>query len=179
VTGNAFDDYLAAVHARRISRPRSNTRKLGQAGAGAFRPVDVAQVQARRRRLTSEVPVVEPPFWGARVIEAAPKAIVPFLNERSLYQFQWGFRKQGRSLEDFLGWARQELRPVLRRTLALCEADDILQPRAAYGYWKAAGQGNDLILFDQDGATELCRFTLPRQPREDGECISDFFRDAD
>jgi len=179
VTGNAFDDYLAAVQARRAGRSRSNARKLGQADARAFRPIDIAEVQARRRRLTDGVAIPEPPFWGARVIEAAPKAIVPFLNERSLYQFQWGFRKQGRSLEDFLGWARQELRPVLRRTLALSEAEDILSPRAVYGYWKAAGQGNDLIVFDRDGETELARFTLPRQPREDGECIADFFRDVD
>ncbi len=179
VTGNAFDDYLAAVQARRSGRPRNNTRKLGQADARAFRPVDVAEVRARRQRLTEGVAVPTPPFWGARIIEAAPKAIVPFLNERSLYQFQWGFRKQGRSLDDFLGWARQELRPVLRRMLALCEEQQTLQPRAAYGYWKAAGQGNDLIVFDQDGETELARFTLPRQPRDDGECIADFFRDID
>ncbi|MBN8909751.1 MAG: methionine synthase, partial [Rhodospirillales bacterium] len=134
---------------------------------------------ARRRRLTQDVPVMTPPFWGARVIEAAPKAIVPFVNERSLYQFQWGFRKQGRSLDDFLGWAKQELRPVMRRMLALCDEQDILKPQAAYGYWLAAGQGNDLIIFDQDGTTELARFALPRQPKEDGECIADFFRDVD
>ena len=105
--------------------------------------------------------------------------MVPFINERSLYQFQWGFRKQGRSLDDFLGWAKQELRPVMRRMLALCEEQDILKPQAAYGYWLAAGQGNDLIIFEQDGTTEVARFTLPRQPREDGECIADFFRDVD
>ena len=179
VTGNAFDDYLAAVQAKRVGKARNTSRTLGQADARAFRPVDVGVVQERRRRLTRDVPVSVPPFWGARVIEAAPKAIVPFINERSLYQFQWGFRKQGRSLDDFLGWAKQELRPVMRRMLALCEAEDILKPQAAYGYWLAAGQGNDLIIFDQDGSTELARFTLPRQPREDGECIADFFRDVD
>ncbi|HTW29179.1 MAG TPA: methionine synthase [Acetobacteraceae bacterium] len=179
VTGNAFDDYLAAVQARRAGKGRNPSRTLGQADSRAFRPVDLAAVQARRRRLTRELAVPVPPFWGPRVIEAVPKAIVPFVNERSLYQFQWGFRKQGRSLEDFLGWAKQELRPVMRRILALCEAEDILRPQAAYGYWQAAGQGNDLIVFDRDGETELCRFTLPRQPREDGECIADFFRDID
>ncbi len=179
VTGNAFDDYLAAIQAKRTGKARNTSRTLGQADARAFRPVDVGTVQARRRRLTRDVPVSAPPFWGARVIEAAPKAIVPFVNERSLYQFQWGFRKQGRSLEDFLGWAKQELRPVMRRMLAICEAEDILKPQAAYGYWLAAGQGNDLIIFDQDGSTELARFTLPRQPKEDGECIADFFRDVD
>ncbi len=179
VTGNAFDDYLAAIQAKRVGKARNPRRTLGEADPKAFRPVDVALVQARRRRLTREVPVLEPPFWGARVVEAAPKAIVPFMNERSLYQFQWGFRKAGRSLEDFLGWARQELRPVMRRMLALCEEQDVLKPQAAYGYWKAAAQGNDLIIFEADGLTEVARFALPRQPKEDGECIADFFRDVD
>ncbi|MBN8871538.1 MAG: methionine synthase [Rhodospirillales bacterium] len=179
VTGNAFDDYIAATQAKRAGKARNTSRTLGQADQRAFRPVDVGAVQARRRRLTQDVPVMTPPFWGARVIEAAPKAIVPFVNERSLYQFQWGFRKQGRSLDDFLGWAKQELRPVMRRMLALCDEQDILKPQAAYGYWLAAGQGNDLIIFDQDGTTELARFALPRQPKEDGECIADFFRDVD
>ena len=179
VTGNGFDDYLSAVQAKRAGKSRNTSRTLGQADQRAFRPVDVAAVQARRRRLTSGVPVPTPPFWGPRVIEAPAKAVVPFLNERSLYQFQWGFRKQGKSLEDFLGWAKQELRPVMRRMLNICEAEDILRPQAVYGYWKAAGQGNDLIVFAEDGETELCRFALPRQPKEDGDCIADFFRDVD
>ena len=179
VTGNGFDDYLAATQAKRSGKARNTTRTLGQADARAFQPVDVNTVRLRRQRLTRDVPPLEPPFWGARVVEADPKAIVPLVNERSLYQFQWGFRKQGRSFEDFLGWARQELRPVIRRMLTLCAEQDILKPQAAYGYWKAAGQGNDLIVFDQDGTTELTRFSLPRQPREDGECIADFFRDVD
>jgi 5-methyltetrahydrofolate--homocysteine methyltransferase len=179
VTGNGFDDYLAAIQSKRVGKARNTSRTLGQADTRAFQPVDVATVQARRRRITAGVPVVEPPFWGSRVIEAAPKAIIPFLNERSLYQFQWGFRKQGRTLDDFLSWAKQELRPVMRRMLTLCEQDDILKPQATYGYWKAAGQGNDLIIFDQDGQTEVARFTLPRQPKTDGECIADFFRDVD
>ena len=179
VTGNGFDDYLSAVQAKRSGKARNTKRTLGQADAKAFRPVDVAAVQARRRRITGDVAVSEPPFWGARVIEAPTKAVIPFLNERSLYQFQWGFRKQGKSLDDFLGWAKQELRPVMRRMLGICEKENILKPQAIYGYWKAAGQGNDLIVFDQDGQTELCRFALPRQPKEDGECIADFFRDVD
>jgi 5-methyltetrahydrofolate--homocysteine methyltransferase len=179
VTGNGFDDYLAAVQAKRSGKARNTARTLGQADARAFAPVDLAVVQQRRHRLTRDVPVITPPFWGPRVIEASPKAIVPFLNERSLYQFQWGFRKQGRSLDDFLGWARQELRPVMRRMLGICEAEGILKPQAIYGYWKAAGQGNELIVFEPDGTTELFRINLPRQPKADGECIADFFRDVD
>ncbi len=179
VTGNAFDDYLAALQAKRKGKSRNTKRKLGEADTRGFAPVDVNAAQARRRRLTENLAVPTPPFWGARVIETPAKALVPFINERSLFQFQWGFRKQGKTLEEFLGWARQELRPIMKRMLALCEAENILKPQAIYGYWKAAGQGNDLILFEQDGTTEVARFTLPRQPREDGDCIADFFRDIE
>ena len=179
VTGNGFDDYLAAIQQKRKGKARNESRTLGQADPRGFAPVDVNYAQERRRRIVAGEPVPDPPFWGARVIEAAPKAIVPFINERSLYQFQWGFRKQGRSLEDFLGWAKQELRPVLRRMLALTEEQRILRPQAIYGYWKCAGQGNDLVLFEPDGTTEACRFTLPRQPKQDGECIADFVRDIE
>ncbi|MBK1659572.1 methionine synthase [Paracraurococcus ruber] len=179
VTGNGFDDYLAAVQSKRKGKARNESRTLGTADPRGFAPVDVNYAQGRRRRVTEGEPIPDPPFWGARVIEAAPKAVVPFINERSLYQFQWGFRKQGRSLEDFLGWAKQELRPVLKRMLALTEEQAILRPQAIYGYWKCAGQGNDLVLFEQDGVTEACRFSLPRQPKQDGECIADFVRDIE
>jgi 5-methyltetrahydrofolate--homocysteine methyltransferase len=179
VTGNGFDDYLAAMQAKRKGKARNEKRTLGTADPRGFAPVDVNYAQERRRRLTAGEPIPDPPFWGARVIEAAPRAVVPFINERSLYQFQWGFRKQGRSLEDFLGWAKQELRPVLKRMLALTDAERILRPQAIYGYWKCAGQGNDLVLFEPDGVTEACRFTLPRQPKQDGECIPDLVRDIE
>jgi 5-methyltetrahydrofolate--homocysteine methyltransferase len=179
VTGNGFDDYLSALQAKRAGKAKNTKRSMGKADERAWRPIDVAAVQARRRRLTQDTPPAIPPFWGARRLEAPAKAVVPFLNERSLYQFQWGFRKQGKSLDDFLGWAKQELRPIMKRMLAICEADDILHPQAIYGFWKAAGQGNDLILFEPDGTAEVARFSLPRQPREDGECIADFFRDID
>ncbi|WP_428376346.1 methionine synthase [Lichenicoccus sp.] len=179
VSTGGFDDYLAALKSRRKGKARQNKREPEQTENRGFAPVDIGVVQARRRRLNAGLEPVQPPFWGPRTIEATPEAVLPFLNERSLYQFQWGFRKQGRSLDEFLGWAKQELRPVLRRMLALCNAEHILRPQAAIGYWKAAGQGNDLILFEQDGSTEVARFSLPRQPREDGACIADFVRDID
>ncbi|WP_298283500.1 methionine synthase [Acidocella sp.] len=174
VTGQ-FDAYLAATQAKRAGKARNTRRTLGQAQEAAFAPVDKAAAKARRGRLNADEPALAPPFWGAKILEASPKALVPFINERSLFQFQWGFRKQDRTLDEFLAWARQELRPVMRRMLDLCEAEAILRPQAVYGYWQAAGDGNDLVLFE-NGA-EAARFTLPRQPKEDGECIADFLPD--
>ncbi len=179
VMGSDFDGYLATLQQKRAGKSRNTTRVLGTADPRGFAPVDLGYAQERRRRLTADEPVPTPPFWGSRIVQSDPKAVVPFINERSLYQFQWGFRKQGRSLDDFIGWAKQELRPVLRRMLELSERENILKPQAIYGYWKCAGQGNDVILFEEDGITEACRFTLPRQPKQDGECIADFIRDID
>ncbi|MFT9387407.1 methionine synthase [Acetobacter sp.] len=177
IAQNGFDGYLAAIQKRREGKASRRTARTPEAAeTRGYAPVDVAEARARRARLNTDT-TPTPPFWGARVLEATPEAVLPFLNERALYQFQWGFRKQGRSLDDFLVWARQELRPILRRMLDLAKQDNILIPRASYGYWKAAGDGNDLVLFEPDGVTEAARFALPRQPRADGECIADFVRD--
>ena len=82
-------------------------------------------------------------------------AVVPYLNKRMLYQFQWGYRKEGRSPTEYREWAKDEFRPVLRRMLDIAIRKEILVPQAAYGYWRCAAEGNDVILFDTDGEREL------------------------
>ena len=174
VTSDGLAEYVAANKAKRAGGPKLRRRMADAAPAG----LDREAARARRARLSALQTVPAPPFMGPRVTEADTRAVLPFLNERSLYQLQWGFRKQGRRIEDFLQWAKGELRPVMRRMLALCEAEGILRPQAIYGYWPAAGDGDDLVLFEPgDRDREVARFTLPRQPREDGECIADFVRD--
>lgn len=183
VTGE-FDAYLDGVARKRLGKPSNQNRKVGRAVSPAG-GVDREAAREKRRRLAEGVEVPEPPFWGPRVIARVPlKTLVPYLNERMLYQLQWGYRKEGRRLDEYMVWAQQELRPILKRMVDLAEAEDILVPQAVYGYWKTAAEGNDLILFDQDGETEVGRFTLPRQAKapkgeELGMCITDFVRDVD
>ncbi|MEZ5837393.1 MAG: methionine synthase [Geminicoccaceae bacterium] len=145
-----------------------------------MRPVDVEGTRLRRNELQVGIRSPEPPFLGARVIEHVEvKALLPYLNDNMLYQFHWGYKKNGKRLEDFLGWAKKELRPILTDLVREAEEEDIFEPQAAYGYFRAAGRGNELILFEEDGDTELCRFMLPRQNKEGGLCIADFVRDID
>ncbi|MBM3554821.1 MAG: methionine synthase, partial [Alphaproteobacteria bacterium] len=179
VATGVFDAHVETESAKREGKRGSAKRRLGQAGEPGLRPVDAEETRLKRSELAKGVAVPAPPFWGARVIDRVPvEAILPYLNETMLFQFQWGFRKQGKTIEDFKAWARQELRPVLKRMVELCKAEDILSPRAVYGYWKAAAEGNDLILFAEDGMKEVARFTLPRQGREGGLSIVDFVRDV-
>jgi 5-methyltetrahydrofolate--homocysteine methyltransferase len=179
VVNGQFDTLLAANQAKRQGRATNQRRKLGQPVEQDNTPVDVAAVRARRERLSEGVAVPTPPFWGPRVIGHVPlKTLVPYLNERTLYQLQWGYRKDGKRFEEFKDWAKKELRPILNRMLQTAAEQEILIPQAVYGYWKAAAEGNDVILYQEDGKSEVARFTLPRQRKVDGECIADFFRDV-
>ncbi|MFL5266280.1 MAG: methionine synthase [Stellaceae bacterium] len=180
IVNNNFDAHLEEVRRKSEGRPVNQSRKLGRAAdPKPLRPVDLEEIRLRRAELTRNVPVPEPPFWGPRTIARVPaKAVVPYLNERMLYQFQWGYRKDGRSLAEYREWAKDELRPVLHRMLDIAIRQNILVPQAAYGYWPCAAEGNDLILFDTDGARELTRFSFPRQNKEGGLCVADFFRDV-
>ena len=179
VVNGQFDTLLAANQAKRAGRATNQRRKLGQPVEQDSTPVDIEAVRIRRERLSEGVAVPTPPFWGPRVIGHVPlKTLVPYLNERTLYQLQWGYRKDGKRFEEFKDWAKKELRPILNRMLQTAAEQEILIPQAVYGYWKAAAEGNDVILYQEDGETEAARFTLPRQRKEDGECIADFFRDV-
>jgi len=101
------------------------------------------------------------------------------LNEQMLFTFHWGFKKAGRSLDEYWKWVDREVKPILKRLLEECERENILQPKAAYGYFKCASSGNDLILFDEGSSKEIARFSFPRQDKDGGICIADFFRDIE
>ncbi len=178
VVNDNFDTHLKELQVKRAGRP-SNSKRIGQpTEASATRPIDYEETRVRREELAKGVTVPVPPFWGPQVIEDLPlKALVPYLNETMLYQFQWGFEKAGRSLEEYKAHAAQEIRPILNRLVEQCQREGILRPKAVYGYWKAAAEGNDVVLFDESGEKEVARFGFPRQARGGGLCIADFFRD--
>jgi len=178
VVNGSFDDYTAAVRAKRANRPTSSRKSVGRAAKPAAGAVDVEAVRARRDALNESADIPHPPFWGPRAIARVPvKALLPYLNERMLFQFHWGFRKDGRRLDEYMAWAKKTLRPVLKRMIDTVIQQDILLPQAVYGYWKAAGDGNDLVLFAENGIDEAARFTLPRQAEGNGKCIADYVPD--
>ncbi len=184
IANGRFDAHLADIQEKQQAKKRparkQRTLEHNDGSTPILRPVDVEATRLRRDQLSNGVAIPAPPFWGAQVIENVPvRALVPYLNDNMLYQFHWGYKKEGRTLDEFLAWARKELRPILQDLLAETEEGKVFAPQAAYGYWKAAGEGNDLVLFDESGDKELCRFHLPRQNKPDGLCIADFFRDID
>jgi 5-methyltetrahydrofolate--homocysteine methyltransferase len=65
-----------------------------------------------------------------------------------------------------------QLKAALDDLKAECRAG-AMQARAVYQFFRARGEGDDLVLLDPRG-TELFRFTFPRQEGADGLCLSDY-----
>ncbi|HXW77020.1 MAG TPA: vitamin B12 dependent-methionine synthase activation domain-containing protein, partial [Candidatus Eremiobacteraceae bacterium] len=80
-------------------------------------------------------------------------------------------------------WRRllhDEFRPRLEKMKRAAIETGWLVPRALHGYFPAAADGDDLVLFrPNDPAEELTRFTFPRQPDMPRLCISDYFAPID
>jgi 5-methyltetrahydrofolate--homocysteine methyltransferase len=170
---------VAKAGARSSKKPRT-LEALEGGPPVTLRPLELDEIRLRRHELAKGVAVPTPPFWGARQLDHVPvKALLPYLNEQMVYQFHWGYEKQGRRLEEFLAWAQKELRPVLKDLVDRAEEEKVFAPKAAYGYFKAAGEGNDLVIFAEDGSSEVARFHLPRQKKAGGLCVADFLRDID
>jgi len=141
---------------------------------------------AQRSDIGHDHPVPRPPFWGARVVEQIDlKAALGYLNETMLFQVQWGYRRKGRSPEDWKRYVDANIRPHYRELVERCAAEAILRPQAVYGYWPANSEGDDLVIFEpprgantrpEQHGDELVRFRFPRQRKAPHWCLSDFWR---
>lgn len=122
---------------------------------------------------TAKADIPNIPFTGIRTIENVPlKSIRAFLNENALYKMHWGYKKEAATEEG----RKEKLRPILEDLLIRAEEEKLIVPKGRYGYFPCASDGNDVILFEDDGQTEKGRFTFPRQRKNKGRCLSDFFR---
>jgi len=119
-----------------------------------------------------------PPFFGPRVIESIPlQSVFPYINEVTLFQFQWGYRRKGKPQREYAKFIDEHVRPILMKLGRQCAQEKLLDPKAAYGFWKCVPEGESLVLLDpKDESREAARFAFPRQRGKKSLCISDFFR---
>ena len=130
-------------------------------------------------RRSSIEPLAEPPelpFYGAKTqTKFDIWEIYKYVNPIALFRGQWQFRRAPEmGNTEFNAWLAQEVEPIFERLKR--ELANVLKPRVTWGYFPCRSEGNDLILFQEDGTTERERFTFPRQSDGKSLCISDFFR---
>jgi len=126
----------------------------------------------------SDIPT--PPFWGTRTILEMPLDIVlQHLHKPELFRLSWGAKNaQGAEWEKL----QAEFEERLLTMAKAAKADGTLKPQAAYGYFPANSDGDDLIIWDHtqpEKRIEVARFTFPRQPDGEFLCISDYFAPVD
>jgi len=154
-------------------RPEAVRARRDEATALASLPPEVWEYAPSDVR--TDVPIPAPPFWGTRVVTDIPlEAIFPYINEIALFRGQWQFKRGERSREEYEAFVARYVRPILRRWEARAIEEKILEPRVVYGYFPCQSQGNDLILYREDGS-EWLRFRFPRQVGGRRRCIADFF----
>jgi len=177
--GDAFDGL------RLMEEIVSGEARDRQAAAGAPRaaaaPVTApaAPGPAARSDVHRDVPTPAPPFLGTRVVSEVPlREVFAFVNETALFRTQWQFHRGKGPREGFDDLIRNHVRPIYERWKARCEAERLLAPQVVYGYFPCQSEGDDLIVYDEEGRRERTRFTFPRQPGGRRLCLADFFADA-
>ena len=127
---------------------------------------------------TREADLPTAPFLGPRLIESIPlQSILPFINETTLFQFQWGYRRKGKPVEEYRSFIKEQVRPIYFELAKSCAHEGILRPRGAYGFWRCFREDDALVLLDpEDEGREVARFDFPRQKGKQHLCIADFFR---
>jgi 5-methyltetrahydrofolate--homocysteine methyltransferase len=136
-----------------------------------------ADAPDRSPEVVTDNPVFTPPFIGSKVVKGIPiDDIAAYINETALFRNQWQFRPEGGESDDEF---KTRIRAILRQQLADAKAGDILVPQVVYGYFPANSEGNELIIWKDEGRTsEWMRFGFPRQAKEPWLCVADFFRPA-
>jgi 5-methyltetrahydrofolate--homocysteine methyltransferase len=157
----------AEVHRNR-EQEKTRMRAAGEAEA-----VQLPARSATRR----DVPIPEPPFWGARVVRNIPLwEVYRFIDRNSLYKMSWQFRGV-RDPDQWEHLLKTELEPRLQRSMEEAERDGWLELSAVYGYWPSLAEGDAVVIYDpQDIDREIGRFAFPRQSAQNRLCLADYIR---
>ncbi|HYN74705.1 MAG TPA: methionine synthase [Candidatus Limnocylindria bacterium] len=169
----------------------AHRRGTGDATLPPLRPRRVAAVarleetdpadMPARSDVATDNPVPVPPFWGDRIVKGVALAdYSTWLDERALFLGQWGLKPgRGDGGATYEELVETEGRPRLRAWLDRIKTESMLEAAVVYGYFPCWSEGDDLVVLQDDGRTERCRFTFPRQRRDRHLCLSDFFRSRD
>jgi 5-methyltetrahydrofolate--homocysteine methyltransferase len=176
----ARDGYLVEVRA-----DQERLREVHAArGQRTLLPIDRAR--ARRPVVSWSPAPAEPAFIGLRHIQVPLADLVPYI-DWTFFFHTWELRGRFPGILDHpeFGAAARELYEQATALLERLIAEGRLQARGAYGFWPAAADGDDIVLYaDRDRTDALTRMPMLRQQRDWGDdrpmyCLADFVAPAD
>ena len=122
---------------------------------------------AQKNRLKTDwtAPPLAPAFLGRRPIEIPLGELVPFI-DWTFFFAAWELKGRFPAILDHpqYGAAARELYDNARVLLDRIVAERLLVARGVYGFWPAASEGDDIVVYrDRQRSGELTRFNMLRQ----------------
>ena len=158
------DALIEELHVAQEKRKVQDANRVPRAVAVKARPT---------KTVRTDVPVHVPADLERHVLrDFTPAYLYPYVNLRTLIGHHLGLK----------GFKEEQLKQGDERAIQLYELvrgflqSDVLQPKAMYQFFKAQSDGDDVIIYAEDGQTEIERFTFPRQEREPHLCLADFLK---
>ena len=174
---DAFDGLTVMNQLKNVDR----SRQIKAAGNGVPLPKrrksTLKKDIPRLSTIAENVPIPQPPFWGRRIVkEISLNEIFEYINKAALFRGQWGFKRNKRLKgEEYERFVQETVEPIFERLKREVVENNWLHPRVVYGYFKCQSDGNDVILYDENGITEIERFTFPREKKAYHRCLADYF----
>ncbi len=122
--------------------------------------------------LQAVLPLINVPHYRPKVISQKNiLELIPYLDELSLFENQWGFSKGSNSRQNWCELAKIQAVPVLNKLIEVCKEQILLEPRAIYAYFHCAVEDDLLYLYQENKADVLACLKLPRL--KNGFCVGD------
>jgi 5-methyltetrahydrofolate--homocysteine methyltransferase len=190
---DAFDGlrYMERVVAGTLDVPTGTQSALGEENVPTGAEAKIALAESEDDRYRTEGTVVAashhssvrpaeaiptPPFWGTKVVEQVPlEDVFRFVNKVALIRGQWQVRKGKLNEEEYQKLLAEKILPGYEALKSAVIRHRYLEPKVVYGYFPCQSDGNDLIVFEDDRATERLRFSFPRQVGDRRLCLADYF----
>ena len=133
---------------------------------------------ADRSAVKCDLPLPPSPDFTPHLLRDIPLGhVTPFLNRQMLYSKHLGLMGVVERLLAAGDDKAMKVHQAVEALLTQAREQLLIRPQALYRFFPAAGDGDDLILFDPDGSgVEVVRFTFPRQAGGERLSLPDFAR---
>ncbi|MBU0947057.1 MAG: dihydropteroate synthase [Proteobacteria bacterium] len=128
-------------------------------------------------RAKSDIPTLEaipePPFFGKKTLPVAATDFLSLLNRQILFRGRWGYKRAKLDESAYQELLNTTVIPEFEAIQERVLGEQLLEPQISYGWFPCYRQEEDLIVEHEE---KDYRFALPRQKREPGRSLVDFFR---
>ncbi len=119
--------------------------------------------------------IPEPPFWGVRELEHSVEELFHYLDQFVVIRNRWSFTQGQMPDGAFEAVLHEKAEPTLARWKEQLLRENLVKPKALYGYFPVQSTGDVLKVYDAERTRIIATLTFPRQDTGRRLCIADFF----